>query len=151
MSLTCQRLFWHYSQCAFRCKECGPPPLRSLPLADSGDEALMSLLCLFFANACNRLTEEKIIGVSSASTWRRRSAPAKFTVTWDDVRAASVHSHGSSCLWLCLSFSFPVFHLHWDFSIWKGETVPLNTFLLSLYLVEGCDMFPEWLCSHIKM
>lgn len=46
-------------------KNVGPPP-RSLPLADSGDEALTLLLFLFFGNACNRLTEEKIIVVSGA-------------------------------------------------------------------------------------
>lgn len=36
----------------------------------------------------------------------------QFMVTWNDAQASSFHSHGSSFLWLCLSF-FPVFHLYW--------------------------------------
>lgn len=93
-----------------------------------------------FSHAWNQLTEgEKnhtfvtfthIFCVSVLGDIQRR----QFMVTWNGVWASSFHSHGSSFLWLCLSF-FPVFHLYWAptfFPYKKGKLLPLKMFPSSL-------------------
>lgn len=104
---------WHRQWHVFKCKE----RAFTIRQTDSGDEELVWWMMSIFSHAWNQLTEGRIhtfvtfAHIFCASVLRDFQQ-RQFMVTWNGAQASSFHSHGSSFLWLCLSF-FPVFHLYW--------------------------------------
>lgn len=74
--------YWRRWGCCFYFRQC-------MKSANWGENYTFAIIC------ASVLGDVQEIQLSSLT---------KFMVTWNDVWASSFHSHGSSFLWLCLSF-----------------------------------------------